>query len=67
MLTGSVGLKGKPYRGEDTRGYVSSGNNRVGGRRTNEDIQGRDELGSLDERKNHKFFKEKPGCVCMEP
>ena len=70
MLSGSISLKGKPYmddRGEDIRGHVSSGNSWVDGKGTNKDNQGRDEPGSLDEIKNHKFFKEQPGCVHMEP
>ena len=69
MLSDSVGLKEKPYvddRGENIRGYGSFRNNQVGGRGTDEDNQSRDELGSLDKRKNHKLFKEQLGCVYME-
>ena len=62
MLSGSVGLKGKPYMddlGENTKGHEGSGNNRVGGRGTDEDNQSKDEPGSLNERKKHKLFLKK--------
>ena len=42
--------------GENTKGHEGSGNNRVGGRGTDEDNQSKDEPGSLNERKKHKLF-----------
>ena len=70
VLSSSVILKGKPYmdnRGENIRGHGTSGNNQVGERGTNENNQGRGKLGSLNDRKNHKFFEKQPGRVHVEP